>query len=73
MDCALSDEQKALRDTIVKFARRELNAGAADRDRTQTFPRDLWRKCGDMRLPGLPVPALPAALISFFASATSCL
>ena len=56
MDFALSDEQKALRDTIVKFARRELNAGAADRDRAQTFPRDLWRKCGDMRLPGLPVP-----------------
>ncbi|MFM2354298.1 MAG: Acyl-CoA dehydrogenase [Pseudomonadota bacterium] len=56
MDFTLSDEQKALRDEIVKFARKELSPGAADRDARHEFPRDLWRKCADMGLQGLPIP-----------------
>lgn len=56
MDFALSDEQKALRDTIIQFARRELNHGLIERDRQQVFPHDLWLKCGEMRLQGLPIP-----------------
>lgn len=56
MDFSISDEQKALRDTIVQFARKELNGDVAGRDRDQTFPLDLWRKCGEMRLTGLAVP-----------------
>jgi alkylation response protein AidB-like acyl-CoA dehydrogenase len=56
MDFSLSDEQKALRDSIVRFARGELNAGVIERDRAGTFPRELWRKCGDMGLLGLPAP-----------------
>ena len=43
-------------DKIIDFARRELNEGAADRDRTETFSRGQWLKCGDMGLQGLPVP-----------------
>lgn len=56
MDFSISDEQKVLRDTIVGFARKELNKNIPDRDRDQVFPHDLWRKCGEMRLQGLPVP-----------------
>jgi hypothetical protein len=52
----LTPEQKLLRDEIVRFARAELNQGARERDRDQEFPRELWRKCGEMKLQGLPVP-----------------
>ena len=56
MDFSFSDEQKLLRDNIVKFAQRELNEGAANRDRDQSFSRDLWRKCAGIGIQGLPVP-----------------
>jgi hypothetical protein len=56
MDFSLGDDQKVLYDQIVRFARQELNRGAADRDREQSFPHDLWLACGGMGLQGLPVP-----------------
>lgn len=56
MEFSLSEEQKILRDNIVRFARDVLNAGAAERDREQAFSRELWRKCGEIGIQGLPVP-----------------
>jgi hypothetical protein len=56
MDFDLTDDQRLLREEVIRFARRELNDGAGERDRDQTFSRDLWRKCGEMGLQGLPVP-----------------
>jgi alkylation response protein AidB-like acyl-CoA dehydrogenase len=56
MDFALSDEQRALRDTVLRFAERELNADVIERDRAQTFRRDLWQQCAAIGLQGLPVP-----------------
>ncbi len=56
MDFALTDDQKILRDEIVGFARRTLSDGVIERDRNQEFPHDLWLKCGEMGLQGLPVP-----------------
>ena len=56
MDFDLSDDQRVLRDEIIRFSRRELNAGAGQRDRDAKFPRDLWEKCGEMGFQGLPVP-----------------
>jgi alkylation response protein AidB-like acyl-CoA dehydrogenase len=56
MDFSFSEEQTILRKEIVRFAQQELNEGVADRDREQQFPRDLWLKCGEMRLQGLAIP-----------------
>jgi alkylation response protein AidB-like acyl-CoA dehydrogenase len=56
MDFSLTDEQKLLRDNIVRFAREALSPGAAERDREQAFSRELWRKCGEIGIQGLPVP-----------------
>ena len=56
MDFSLTPDQTTLRDSIIRFARETLNDGATERDREQAFPRELWLKCGDMGLPGLPVP-----------------
>lgn len=56
MDFSLSPDQRALRDEIVRFSRKELSSGVIERDREQVFCRELWRKCGVMGLQGLPVP-----------------
>jgi alkylation response protein AidB-like acyl-CoA dehydrogenase len=56
MDFSLSEEQRILRANIVRFARDVLNPGAAERDRDQTFSRELWKKCADIGIQGLPVP-----------------
>jgi len=45
-----------LRDEIVRLARRELSPGARQRDRTGAFSRELWGRCAEMGLLGLPVP-----------------
>lgn len=56
MDFAPSDEQRALRETVLRFAERELNGEVIERDRSQTFRRDLWKQCAAIGLQGLPVP-----------------
>jgi alkylation response protein AidB-like acyl-CoA dehydrogenase len=56
MDFALDEEQELLQSQIIAFCRRELNENVRERDSTEIFSRDLWRKCGEMGLPGLPVP-----------------
>jgi len=56
MDFSFTEEQQILRENIVRFARESLNSDVIGRDREQTFSRELWRKCADMGLQGLPVP-----------------
>ena len=56
MDFSLSEEQEILRQSIIRFARENLNGDVIVRDREQHFSRELWRKCGEMGLQGLPVP-----------------
>ena len=57
MDFSYSPEQTDLRKRIVAFASKELaNESAADRDRDQTFSRELWEKCATHRLHALAVP-----------------
>jgi len=56
MDFTFTNEQKLLRDSIVKFARGELNHEVIERDRAQTFSRELWRQCAAVGLLGLPAP-----------------
>lgn len=56
MDFALSDEQRLLRESIVRFARGQLNHDLVARDRAQVFPRELWKQCAEIGIQGLPVP-----------------
>src|SRR5262245_16183664 len=56
MDLAFTAEQLALRGEIVRFARRELNVGIAERDREHGFSRALWERCAEMGIQGLPFP-----------------
>ncbi|MCE3278181.1 MAG: Acyl-CoA dehydrogenase [Bacteroidetes bacterium] len=58
MDFSLSNEQKLIREQIIAFAEKELNSKAAERDKDQLFPRELWLKAGEQKLTGLTVPSL---------------
>jgi alkylation response protein AidB-like acyl-CoA dehydrogenase len=57
MDLSWNDEQIGLRDAVRAFATRELGGDVAARDASGEFPRDLWRRCGEFGLIGLPIPA----------------
>jgi L-prolyl-PCP dehydrogenase len=56
VDLSFSPSQSALRRRIVEFARRELNAGLAERDRAHCFSRELWARCAGAGIQGLPFP-----------------
>ncbi|MEG6522070.1 acyl-CoA dehydrogenase [Desulfotomaculum sp. 1211_IL3151] len=56
MDFRLNDEQQMFRDTIRKFAQKEIAPIAAQTDHTHQFPLDTIKKLADMGLMGLPIP-----------------
>lgn len=56
MNFALTDTQVLQWESIVDFARRELNADVRDHDREGYFPREKWQKCAEMGLLGLLTP-----------------
>jgi isovaleryl-CoA dehydrogenase len=51
----LGDTADLLRETVQAFAQKEIAPRAADIDRENHFPMDLWRKMGDLGLHGITV------------------
>jgi butyryl-CoA dehydrogenase len=51
----LNENQLAIRETVRQFARKELAPGAAKRDRDATFPKDAFRRMGELGLLGMLV------------------
>jgi isovaleryl-CoA dehydrogenase len=49
----LGEDIEMLRDTVRNFARKEIAPRAAETDRSDHFPMDLWRKFGDLGLLGI--------------------
>jgi alkylation response protein AidB-like acyl-CoA dehydrogenase len=56
MNLTFSDEQQMIRQMAREFADKELLPTAAHYDETQEFPRELWRKMGELGLMGLVIP-----------------
>ncbi len=55
LDFALGDTADMLRDSVMRFADDEIAPRAADIDRQNEFPHDLWRKMGDLGILGITV------------------
>lgn len=56
MDFALSPEQLELSGAVFDFAREQLNDDLAARDGSGSFSLELWQKCAQFGLLGLPIP-----------------
>ena len=56
LDFHLGETIEALRDTVQAFAANEIAPRAADVDRDNLFPADLWKKLGDLGLHGMTAP-----------------
>lgn len=52
----LSDELELLRETVQRFAQQEIAPRADEIDNSNTFPRDLWPKLGELGLLGMSIP-----------------
>ncbi|CAA7271605.1 unnamed protein product [Cyclocybe aegerita] len=51
----LTEEETEFRDAVTEFAQKEIAPRAAETDKTNTFPADLWEKLGSMGLLGVTV------------------
>jgi alkylation response protein AidB-like acyl-CoA dehydrogenase len=56
MDFSWSDEQISLRDSIISFAKENLNQDLLRRDQEAIFDSTLWEKCADFGIQGISVP-----------------
>ncbi|MDE1978424.1 MAG: isovaleryl-CoA dehydrogenase [Thiomonas sp.] len=56
LDFQLGEDIAALREAVRDFAEQEIAPRAAEIDRTDQFPMDLWHKFGDLGLLGVTVP-----------------
>ncbi len=52
----LGEDVNALREMVHKWAQERVKPMAAEIDRTNVFPADLWREMGDLGLLGITVP-----------------
>ncbi len=55
LDFDLGQDAEAIRDTVSGFAAKEIAPRAADIDRDNEFPNDLWKKMGDLGILGITV------------------
>ncbi|MEZ5660278.1 MAG: isovaleryl-CoA dehydrogenase [Burkholderiaceae bacterium] len=55
LDMGLGEDIDLLRDAVAQFAAKEIAPRAAEIDRDNQFPADLWRKLGELGIHGLTI------------------
>ncbi|MEA5510558.1 acyl-CoA dehydrogenase family protein [Crocosphaera sp. UHCC 0190] len=56
IDFSWTEEQRQLQQKILEFSRQELNSNLIDLDAQEAFNWEGWRKCGSLKIQGLPIP-----------------
>ncbi len=56
LNFGLGEDLEALRDSVHAFAQTEIAPRAAEIDRSDQFPMELWRKMGELGVLGITVP-----------------
>ena len=56
MDFSFTDEQLAFKETVIKFAQKELNDDLAERDKAGELSLQSWRKCAEQGILSLAIP-----------------
>lgn len=56
LDFSFSEEQNALRASVIEFANKELNRDLKKRDREARFSREAWEACARFGVQGMPMP-----------------
>ncbi len=56
MDFNLTEEQESFRESVIRFAQKELNQDLIDRDESHEFDREAWNRVATLGIHGLPVP-----------------
>ena len=56
MNFELTDAQRMLRDMVREFAEKEIKPRAAEIDRTDEFPWDLWKRMAELGILGMTLP-----------------
>jgi len=57
MNFDLTEPQRLVREMVREFAEREVRPRAAEIDRTDEFPRDLYRRMAELEILGMTLPA----------------
>lgn len=55
MDFDWTEEQIALRESIVRFGQRELSVDVTANEQAHQFPHEAWKKCAELGIQGLGV------------------
>ena len=56
MDFSWTDDQQAFRREVIRFAQRELTDDLIERDHSEQFFGEGWKKCAKFGIQGLPIP-----------------
>jgi len=56
MEFSWSAEQRELRDAVIELGTSMSRADLVERDAAGTFSRELWKRCADFGIQGLPFP-----------------
>ncbi len=57
MNFELSDAQRMMKEMVREFAEKEIKPRAAEIDRTDEFPWDLWKRMAELGLLGMTLPS----------------